>query len=70
MPAIESAIESLALGLGITFLGGVAAGLPIPGGTWTVAAAVAASVALLGLVSIVALRAADRPDRGQAGPGR
>lgn len=46
------------LGLGTVVLSQVAAGLPVPGGIATVAVAVAATVALLGLISIVALRRA------------
>ena len=45
------------LGLGVALLGLLAAGLPIFGGIETVAVAMAASVALLGLASIVAGRA-------------
>jgi hypothetical protein len=52
--------QLVALGFGIVVVAEVAAGLPITGGVWTVAAAVAASVALLGVISILALRAGDR----------
>ena len=50
------------LGLGTVLLSQLATGVPIAGGIGTVAIAMAAAVALLGLVSVVALRRADRPD--------
>jgi len=46
------------LGLGTVALSQVAAGVPIPGGVGAIAVAMAASVALLGLISAVALRRA------------
>ena len=49
------------LGLGTVALSQVAAGLPVPGGIGTVAVAMGATVALLGLISVIALR------RGQIG---
>ena len=45
------------LGVGVVVLSQLAAGLPISGGIETVAVAMAAAVALLGLLSIVAGRA-------------
>jgi hypothetical protein len=55
----------LALGLGVLLLAGLATGLPLQAGLWGVAAATAASVALLALVSTIALRV---PDRAASGP--
>jgi hypothetical protein len=52
----------VALAIGVVALGGVAAGLPIPDGIWTVATATAASVALLGLVSAIALKMHSRAE--------
>lgn len=50
------------LGLGIALLGQLATGLPIPGGIATLAVATAAAVALLGLISVVALQRAGPAD--------
>jgi hypothetical protein len=49
------------LGLGTVLLSQVATGVPIAGGIGTVAVAMVAAVALLGLISAVALRRPDRP---------
>jgi hypothetical protein len=54
------------LGLGTVALSQVAAGLPIPGGIGAVAVATGAAVALLGLISMIALRRAGAP----SDPGR
>lgn len=51
------------LGLGTVLLSQVATDVPIDGGIGTVAVAMAAAVAVLGLVSVVALRRPGRPDR-------
>ena len=48
------------LGLGTVLLSQVATGVPIVGGLGTVAVSMAAAVALLALVSVVALRGVDR----------
>lgn len=52
----------VALGLAVALLSRVAAGLPFPEGTLTVAIAVAASVGLLALISVVARRSTSRPN--------
>ena len=56
-------------GLAVVLLARFAAGLPVPGGIATVAVAVAATVALLGLISNVALRRAGRADHRDASRG-
>ncbi len=55
------------LGLGTVALSQVASGLPIPGGVGAVAVAMAATVGLLGLISVVALRRVE-PDAPASDP--
>lgn len=50
------------LGLGTVLLSQLATGVPIAAGIGTVAVAMTAAVALLGLISVAALRRSDRPD--------
>ena len=51
-------ISLSALGLGISLLALLVAGLPVASGTWPLAGAIAASVGLVGLVAIAARRLA------------